>query len=138
MFLIPNVEDFVRNIDHRQAVRDMTRFSTFVITEGLNGFWELTKNRSTGERLGFFSFQDAFEYIDLVGGDLANLEHKGFTIFNSPSEIVSYLDDNTPRQALIRAAAGAASRYNETTASADRIMREQIREQMRGHDSDFI
>lgn len=134
MFLIPDLEEFARSMGSIQAVNDMTRFSTFVITERGRGIWDLTKNRATGERLSFFSFQDAFEYIDLVGGDLANLEHKGFTIFNSPSEIVSYLDENTPRQALNHAASGAAARYNETTASADRIMREQ----MRGYTSGFI
>ena len=132
MFLIPDLEEFARSMGNIQAVNDMTRFSTFVITERGRGIWDLTKNRATGERLSFFSFQDAFEYIDLVGGDLANLEHKGFTIFISPSEIVSYLDENTPRQALNRAAAGADARYNETTASADRIMAEQMRNAYRG------
>ena len=132
MFLIPDLEEFARSMGSIQAVNDMTRFSTFVITERGRGIWDLTKNRATGERLSFFSFQDALEYIDLVGGDLANLEHKGFTIFISPSEIVSYLDENTPRQALNRAAAGAAARYNETTASADRIMAEQMRNAYRG------
>lgn len=88
-------EEAADELTHRYY-RDLIRFAEYVIDCDYDATlsWRLTKNRYSGEEFEFFSFDDAFEYIQSVGEGIQR--HKGIKRFKSDKEVFSFLKSLSP------------------------------------------
>lgn len=80
---------------YSSRLRDLTRYSVAVLEGDFNNHltWDLKKNRPTGERLKFFTIEDALSYLRTVF-DVAEIpKHNGFIQLNSDADVIDVLHE---------------------------------------------